>query len=103
MDKTTTLLVRFTCGFIIFGGIFGALWRVSYVKNIERQEREEFLDSLRDSVYDRHMGNCFKENVDNDNWIHDCDKEWQKKLEEVGGDPLDVDKIPADKKLESLF
>ena len=24
MDKTTTLLVRFTCGFIIFGGIFGA-------------------------------------------------------------------------------
>ena len=49
------------------------------------------------------MGNCFKENVDNDNWIDDCDKEWQKKLEEVGGDPLDVDKIPADKKLESLF
>ena len=43
MDKTTTLLVRFTCGFIIFGGIFGALWRVSYVKNIERQEREEFF------------------------------------------------------------
>ena len=38
MDKATVWLIRFTFEFIIFGEIFGALWRVFYVKNIERQE-----------------------------------------------------------------
>ena len=103
MDKTTIRLIRFTCIFIIFGGIFGALWRVSYVKNIERQEKKELMDSLRNSVYDRFLGNCFKRNLDNENWIEDCDKEWEKKLEEVGGDAFDVEVIPTDKKLETDF
>ena len=43
MDKATVWLIRFTYEFIIFGEIFGALWRVFYVKNIERQEREELM------------------------------------------------------------
>ena len=87
MDKTTTWLVRFTCGFIIFGGIFGALWRVSYVKNKERIENEEYLYNLRSENYVNFIKFCSEkklfynefENVDE--IVAACEEEYKKREE----------------------
>ena len=87
MDKTTAWLVRFTCGFIIFGGIFGALWRVYYVKNQERLEREEYINKLRSETYMIFMRTCSEkklfynefENVDE--IVPACEEEYKKREE----------------------
>ena len=93
MDKTTVWLIRFTCGFIILGGIFGALWRINYVKNIERQGREELRYKVSRQIWDRYMGNCYLENKDNDDWINYCDEKWEKRLKELGDDANDLKKL----------
>tara|TARA_B100000963_G_C22317562_1_gene532834 strand:- start:198 stop:452 length:255 start_codon:yes stop_codon:yes gene_type:complete len=55
MYKNTNLPIRLACGFIIFSGIFSALWRNNYIKSIDRKEKKEFMeiierDTRNDSV-----------------------------------------------------
>ena len=117
MDKTTIRLIRFTCIFIISGGIFGALWRVSYVKNIEKQEEQELRDELNSFNYGRYMGLCLKKNkysIENwakqsssFDWFNYCEESWEKRLKDLGDDAYNLDdyesSIPTDKKLETDF
>jgi len=100
MDKTTIRLIRFTCIFIISGGIFGALWRVSYVKNIEREKKEKYMRKLESDSYLMFMETCSKnklfyneiENVDE--IMPACEEEYKNKYSKP--------KL-IDKKLETDF
>ena len=88
VDKTTIRLIRLTCIFIIFGGIFGALWRVSYVKNIEKERKKEFMEKIKRDTENDLIELC----ILNGNSLDYCEEEYKNQ-------PT----ITTDKKLESLF
>tara|TARA_Y100001978_G_scaffold40225_1_gene35814 strand:- start:30 stop:332 length:303 start_codon:yes stop_codon:yes gene_type:complete len=100
VDKTTIRLIRFTCIFIIFGGIFGALWRVIYVKNIEREKKEKYMNALESESYLMFMEMCsqnklFYNEIENvDEIMPACEEEYKNKY---------LKPIPTDKKLKSDF
>ena len=88
MDKTSIRLIRLTCIFIIFGGIFGALWRVSYVKNIEKERKKEFMEKIKRDTENDLIELC----ILNGNSLDYCEEEYKNQ-------PT----ITTDKKIESLF